>query len=312
VQRIDEGRGVEVKDVFEGDTFFVNDIDTSGSASRWDCLIGRIHQLEGQWLFASDRFRVPRPMLPAVRECVEAGRRKARVPAAEFFRSHSHEWRRFVLDEHAGRLKGLRLETTDGDPIEFSTAEYDAPDPDAVASALAGFAEIAQAGEPPGTRVFHWRQTDGEPADRMLFGRIEIAAGKLAIASNSRRRLEIGRKLVEERCGNLVRHLGDAFESVDELKRRVGEPQAAAESAEVDPEIAREVVLQYKTKHYATWPDERLATLDGKTPREAMRSKAGREAVERLLRDFENAEERERRAGRPAFDFSDLRATLGL
>jgi hypothetical protein len=94
--------------------------------------------------------------------------------------------------------------------------------------------------------------------------------------------------------------------------RGADEPEAPTEAAEVDPEIDREVVLQYKKKHCATWPDLRVSALDGNTPREATRSKAGREAVERLLRDFENVEERERRAGRPTFDFPGLRAALGL
>jgi hypothetical protein len=38
----------------------------------------------------------------------------------------------------------------------------------------------------------------------------------------------------------------------------------------------------------------------------------GRQAVERLLRDFENGEEREKRAGHAAFDFGPIRKELGL
>ena len=67
-----------------------------------------------------------------------------------------------------------------------------------------------------------------------------------------------------------------------------------------------------QAEHYAKWPDERLPALGGRTPRQAVRSKRGREQVEELLRDFENASERARKAGRPAFDFSGLRSELGL
>src|SRR5262249_18703435 len=154
VQRIEEGRGVEVKDVFEGDTFFVNDVNSSRAASQWDCLISRIHRFEDKWLFVGNGLLVPRPLLGAIRESVDAGRRKERVSAGEFFRSCSHEWRRFVLEEHEERFRNLRLANTEGDPIEFSSAEYEAPDAEAVASALSGdpaIEEITEAGAPAGT-----------------------------------------------------------------------------------------------------------------------------------------------------------------
>ncbi|MBU4173738.1 MAG: hypothetical protein KKB90_05435 [Actinobacteria bacterium] len=52
--------------------------------------------------------------------------------------------------------------------------------------------------------------------------------------------------------------------------------------------------------------------LDGKTPREAARTKAGRRKVNDLLKQFENKSERATRAGQPAFDFSDIREELGV
>jgi Protein of unknown function (DUF2384) len=40
-------------------------------------------------------------------------------------------------------------------------------------------------------------------------------------------------------------------------------------------------------RHYDTWVDEKLPALQGKTPREAVRTAAGREKVEALIRDIE-------------------------
>ena len=48
----------------------------------------------------------------------------------------------------------------------------------------------------------------------------------------------------------------------------------------------------------------------GKTPREAVRTAQGRDAVDVLLKDLENHERRWEGAG--AFDFSRLRRQLGL
>ena len=93
--------------------------------------------------------------------------------------------------------------------------------------------------------------------------------------------------------------------------RAASSPQKPAPES-VPSEVEREIVLRYKQQHYATWPDEPLPALKGKTPREAVRTRDGRKAVEELLRQFENGEERGSKAGRPAYDFSVLRKELGL
>jgi hypothetical protein len=73
--------------------------------------------------------------------------------------------------------------------------------------------------------------------------------------------------------------------------------------------VAR-LILEMKTKHYASWADEPMPALGGKTARETVRTKAGREQVDLLLKDCENREAREPLSRR--FDFSSLRADLGL
>ena len=72
------------------------------------------------------------------------------------------------------------------------------------------------------------------------------------------------------------------------------------------------IALRYKRQHYAGWPDEPLPALNGRTAREAVRTREGRLAVEELLRQFENAEERERKEGHAAYEFFDIRKELGL
>jgi len=63
-------------------------------------------------------------------------------------------------------------------------------------------------------------------------------------------------------------------------------------------------------RHYADWLDQSIPALSGRTPREAVRSAAGRDAVDALLKDMENHEQR--LADGAAFDFADLRRELGL
>jgi hypothetical protein len=98
-----------------------------------------------------------------------------------------------------------------------------------------------------------------------------------------------------------------------EMCTGVYEPHGPARRGEGLPkEAADRIVLEHLEKHYSTWPDIALPALEGRTPREAGATAEGRARLEELLRDFENSAERERLAGRAAYDFSKLRLELGL
>jgi Protein of unknown function (DUF2384) len=314
-QRIEEGKGVEIKDLFEGDRFFVHDVSCSRSMVRWDCVLARIYQSEGRWYFAGNGFGVPRNLLPILTEQVEQESREAGESAAAFVRANSHRWHRVVEELSREQWAGLRVVNAEGDELEFCSAVYRIDDESALASAL----ETAEPFEPgekdePGVRSFAWLEP-GSDGPRRSYGRIEIRQGKLRLECNSRNRLAIGRQLVEKLAGPWLRHMGDSFESLEALKRKALDrkmPRKKREGSGVPPEVEREVLLKWKTEHYAHWVDERLPALEGQTPREASRSETGRRALENLLRIMENGEERARQEGAAAFDFSVVRDSLGM
>ncbi|HKX46614.1 MAG TPA: hypothetical protein VJP77_07915, partial [Planctomycetota bacterium] len=72
-----------------------------------------------------------------------------------------------------------------------------------------------------------------------------------------------------------------------------------------------ELVREFKRRHYADWVDVALPALDGRTPRQAVATKPGREAVDRLLKEMQYTERRMTSADE-AFDFGPIRRELGL
>lgn len=75
------------------------------------------------------------------------------------------------------------------------------------------------------------------------------------------------------------------------------------------PEVQAQLRAMMK-QHYAAWVDEKLPALQGKSPREAVRNKAGKEKVDALIRDIERMGH-----GVSGYDASiadDLRKALGL
>ena len=79
---------------------------------------------------------------------------------------------------------------------------------------------------------------------------------------------------------------------------------------EIPPEVRGEILREFKTRHFAAWPDQSIPALDGKTPREAAKTREGRRKLDVLLKDAEHLEQSLDPAER--FDFSDLRKELGL
>ena len=107
-----------------------------------------------------------------------------------------------------------------------------------------------------------------------------------------------------------------AGDAVSFLTREISDPLSAlgqdsklqTASQEMPEGIQQKITHEYKQKHYANWADEPLPALGGKTPREAVRSAAGKEQVIKMLKDFEHGEA----ANDIPFDFSFLWDTLGL
>jgi hypothetical protein len=153
--------------------------------------------------------------------------------------------------------------------------------------------------------------TPGNPMHRSwentVVGRAWLAGGALRLETNSRERADALRARVEAACGDLLRHR--AREHTDPMSPSVlaGVPDSAPEAP---PPEAEQLLLEFKQRHYDDWIDQPLPALEGKTPREAARTAQGRAAVDVLLKDMENHEQRS--AGDGAFDFSEIRRELRL
>jgi hypothetical protein len=144
-------------------------------------------------------------------------------------------------------------------------------------------------------------------------GHIEVKDARLRLEAPSRTRLATGRGLLESHAGSLLKHTGDSFTSVEDVKQRVLSGQRSPEPpSSIPPDIEREAIRAFKAQHYADWPDHPLPALGGKTARQAVRSREGRKQVVELLRTMQNDEERTEKGSGMAFDFNILRRDLGL
>jgi hypothetical protein len=288
-----------------------------------DVLLARVVDSDGVSLLCGSH---PRPLPPApaaevVRRARGRLRRKRTVPV-ERLRDEAigryliKRWEEAVDDFDAAysdfQANPPELHNTDGDPVLITTDHFDiAPgkrrDVEAQLTAMANV-EPPEADEiPPVYRFLRPGNAMHKSWETTLIGHGRLTDTRLELETNSLVRADALRERVEGACGDGISHR--VREHADPLSAEAasGEPLAAAEPP--SPE-AEQLIREFKQRHYADWPDHPLPALDGRTPREAVTTAQGRGAVDVLLKDMENHEQRAGEAG--AFDFLPLRKELGL
>ncbi len=312
VEAVEEGRGVELRDLASGDIIFIHDVTASRGLVVGDCTLTRIEKLDGKYHFVSDGFSVPPAVRGELLKLIDKEARAAGKTPVEYVRRSGNLLYRKIRQLSDKWLKNLQVVNREGDAVEFCRADYGVVDEPALLAKLRSLEELKEEPEEKGEAHFAWLETVAE-GPRAVYGHVQVGGGHLRLEAQSRTRLQLGRGLLESHASSLLKHQGDSFQSLDELKERVAASRGPGEEDRAIPtEAEREAILRMKAEHYATWPDDPLPALGGKTARQAVKTKAGRKAVLDLIRDFEHSEAREAKAGQPAFDFRPMRRTLGL
>jgi hypothetical protein len=197
-----------------------------------------------------------------------------------------------------------RMVTPEGDAIVLSRVVFDVKDREAVAAALAGRPDLERQRD----GSYLWLQAS--PEQRRGLGRVALDRHRLVFEATSRPRAERGRAMIEALCGGAVAYRATSYEDVGQAAKRRPAPARAA--PEIPPEVQAAVVGQFYEEHYRKWLDEPIPALDGRAPREAAGLRSAHPQLISLLKGMENMSDRERRAGRPAYDFAWMWAELGL
>ncbi len=312
VETVEEGRGIHLRDLASADIIFVSDITASRELVPGDCILSRIEALDGKLMFVSDGFSVPPAVKGEFLKLVDKEARAAGLTRVEFVRRSGNLLYRKIRNLSDQWLKNLQIVNREGDAVEFCHADYGVLDEPALLAKLRSLQELQEDPGKPGEAHFAWLDATAQ-SPRPVYGHVQVGGGHLRLEAQSRTRLQLGRGLLEAHAAPLLKHQGDACQSLDDFKQRVAASREPPDRSQPIPtELEREMILQMKAQHYARWPDDPLPALGGKTARQALKTKAGRRAVLDLIRDMEHDEAREAKAGQPAFDFTPLRKTLGL
>ena len=186
-----------------------------------------------------------------------------------------------------------RLANTDGDPLEWQTASFSLGDADAVELFLRQRDDVdpPDEGEPS---IYHWFRQDPQAPQppqpkselgpsRTLLGSIQIIGAELILEVNSRARLDTARDWLERIPGVRFQSVQskDILNDPSPLDDRLPGPPSDIPPAEMAA-LLRQVIHQYAMK----WLDDSIPMLGGQTPRQAVKTAAGRQQVTLMIRSW--------------------------
>jgi hypothetical protein len=307
IRAVYPGRGFELKRLGDGSMFQVVEMKASRSLSRWTILASRLWVLDDAYRLSGSMYWFQ----PRQRPHVLARQKKIMRADGDPWDSRerfSPEICRVWIDPLIHPVP-RRFCNRDGDEIVICRAVFQVDDLEAARKALCGQKEIII--NDVGDDMLDWFSLEKDAAGQpTVLGIFRFQEGELRFECNSRHRFRRGMKVLEKTLGDSIRLKKKELIPWQELFER-GEDTESKE-VEIPSDVQKEIIQDYMRKRMENWPGTRVPLLGDKTPRQAVRTKAGRAAVARLLKEFENAEEEKRRRGDPAVDPGFLWRELDL
>ncbi len=311
----DPGVQVTVQDLFSGERRSVREVSGSRDLVARDAVLARVVDYEGASYFCGMYPRLLPPdgvadVIAGVR--TRAGSTAPKVPDDKRGLALVRAWARVLRERDQAASSPKKLVNTDGEAFILTVDhfEFGAEARSEIRERLSRVEGVeGESDSDEGARFTISKKGNAMHAhwDNTVLAHLVIEKGRLRLETNSVERGDRLRARLEAACGGLLRHRGRAH--TDPLSTAMPASERAAPRPPVPPE-ALDAVRELKARHFAAWIDASIPALDDKTPRQAARTKRGRERVDVLLRTMENAEHRAR-DGAP-FDFGPLRRSLGI
>jgi hypothetical protein len=218
---------------------------------------------------------------------------------------------------------------TDGDLLVPHKLTYDLlVSPDDALSALADLScseskeEIRENGEIENGKLkkveFSWSKKGNAKnagMENTILGHIEINGPRMVVNMNSENRANEFEGHLKERLNGGFKLKHRVIESIEQGLKNRRPPSSISQSKQEElmkhPEIQAKIAQMMKV-HWDNWIYSKIPALNGQTPIEAVKTKAGRDALDALLTQFEIDAERAPQPGAGPELFQEIRTRLGL
>ena len=307
VLSVQKGKGIGLQDILKGTRMEVHERSGSQCVEPGDVLFGRAVRVDGVgMLIGLAPTRIPPGRKADIIQVRKGLQRNQSAITDDTLYDWDAEIREVYFNMDHALYAPPRMYNTDGDPLEFHRLVYDVDSTDEVFERLCDLcttmtpeelsadAERDDAGrivrvEIPWDRRGH-KMVSGMP--NTVLGRIVLDGLRLTAEVNSAERAEALRREIDARIGDTGRLKVDEIQDLDAMMGRhpAGPAERAASSTSEElvqhPEVQAHVA-EILGRHWEGWVDQEIPALGEKSPRDAVKTADGREAVEALLDDAE-------------------------
>jgi hypothetical protein len=300
---VEPGVGVTLVDLLTREERFVHDVSSSQSVHRLDGVLAFVLDCDGVSFFCGVHGHLlpPRGAEPVVRDARKLCRVRTRPVAVAKLRDIDIQldiiaaWN-YEVDKMLRRPPPT-LTNTDGDALVLTTDDFELLAPRS--AVVDGVASIDGAErEDAGDEILFVVTKPGNPqlsmAPNTVLANILIGKKSLRVETNSARRADAARALLESHLGTMVRFRLRSEANTAAMMQQAMTKAAAENRAPAEPQPAEMVAFmrEFREQHMTAWLDESIPALDGLTPRASARVKHMRPALDLLLKEFEHHEAR--------------------
>jgi hypothetical protein len=180
--------------------------------------------------------------------------------------------------------------------------------------------------EPAGPKFWNWLEPEapkgfgskkGIAPDQTMsgarvLGTLEMTGKTLILSVNSAQRAERGMALNKDNLGDLLKSPLTAIRTLEQMTAERRSNPGRRESEDVPPDVARQILHDHLDRHYRDTLDQPVPALGGKTPRQAIRTAAGRRTTVEWLKLIENRSAAQQGTPLAEYDFGWMWDELGL
>ena len=336
VQSVVPGSYCDVVDLVRGgEPVRVYEKSGTSNLARWDRIGTRVLPGSGKPLFSGvilpyshDSGEMLLSILLNTRDSARAALKELEVAAeltdemdaaieADFLEHSNTAFSQVWLSDVVGRLKAPPPELVNRDGESYVFAETKFKFDRKHRQKIIALLDETEDWERHDERDPNWAWLpEGKTGPQTIFGFLEARDDNLTLATNSTSRYETGSAVLVELLGDLIglplTSLQTPEQVIEERRGHDSSPSSLA-GPDIDPQELAQIVSGYFDQHYREALDDEIPALDGKTPRQCVKTRKGREKVIEWLKYLENQESHKaNRDGSVAYDFSWMWDELGL
>lgn len=309
VTEVKPGKSIDLKNIMTGKAITVQEHTTSGSVNPKNIIFTRAVVVENiNMLVGMGRTLIPHGLKPGLIELRKDIKEDRPIVTDEDLLEWDMDLREAYLDIDYHLHNPPKMQNTDGDPMELHKLVFEIKDPGDAFEKLASlcvvesFETLRKTAEKDTKGSickinFPWTKKGNKKIphyDNTILGEVSIDHEKLTIQVNSSKRARRIRKKVEILMGSDVKFKLDVIEDMDSILSNLDKEsfdhkifQKEHDALMKNPEIRQQFEVRI-LKHWDAWMDMKIPALGNITPRKAVKTSDGREAVEALLYDIES------------------------